>query len=670
MGIEPFRPTNLYHRRSAGDGPALRTDRKYPLPEIRNPNLQTPGTGGSGSGGDMRSTIVFTLLMLVVLLGFQYFRPTPSTPAPATQNQSQAAQPSGLGAAQGQQAQPQMAAGSKQAPAATPAVAAAVETDTTVENERYKIVFTNRGAQVKSWILKGYYDTGGYKGGHPLDLVQPQVAARFGYPLSLFTYEPALTTQLNQALYQVATSGAPPTATSLVLAPNALTFHYAANGLDVVKTFRFDSTYVVTVETQVKRNGAPVRALVAWPGGLGDMEEFLPSSQTRSTARTSASSQFAWSLEGKQDSMSAAKVSGDATIDQPYQYASIIDLYFAAAFLPDNPAGATLVTLHNTYDLPTDLSDPNSPKKPADVIGLAAGDQSGYTRLRLFAGPKAMDTLRSIHAIGADGKPSGPSLEPLIQFGWLTIIAKPLYLALRFLRNMLGQGAFTWGWAIIIFTVIFNMLMLPTRIMTMKSSLKMMRIQPKVEAIRQPQGERPQAGRDEHRDDGPLQERGRQHVRRLPAAAGADAAVLRLLPRAGQRDRTAPGPLVLAHRSLFAGSPVHSAHSHHRHHVPGAVHHPLAGHGPDSAQDDGDHDAGHLRLLDAALRLGAGALLGFQQHHQPLHSDRHQSVQGRQGDARYRRQARRQEDRGQSKDDSGTALDRITPAQTPRSSPA
>jgi YidC/Oxa1 family membrane protein insertase len=454
------------------------------LPEIRNPNLQTPGTGGSGSGGDMRSTIVFTLLMLVVLLGFQYFRPTPSTPAPATQNQSQAAQPSGLGAAQGQQAQPQMAAGSKQAPAATPAVAAAVETDTTVENERYKIVFTNRGAQVKSWILKGYYDTGGYKGGHPLDLVQPQVAARFGYPLSLFTYEPALTTQLNQALYQVATSGAPPTATSLVLAPNALTFHYAANGLDVVKTFRFDSTYVVTVETQVKRNGAPVRALVAWPGGLGDMEEFLPSSQTRSTARTSASSQFAWSLEGKQDSMSAAKVSGDATIDQPYQYASIIDLYFAAAFLPDNPAGATLVTLHNTYDLPTDLSDPNSPKKPADVIGLAAGDQSGYTRLRLFAGPKAMDTLRSIHAIGADGKPSGPSLEPLIQFGWLTIIAKPLYLALRFLRNMLGQGAFTWGWAIIIFTVIFNMLMLPTRIMTMKSSLKMMRIQPKVEAIK------------------------------------------------------------------------------------------------------------------------------------------------------------------------------------------
>jgi len=40
------------------------------LPEIRNPNLQTSGPGGSGSGGDMRSTMVFALLMIVVLLGY------------------------------------------------------------------------------------------------------------------------------------------------------------------------------------------------------------------------------------------------------------------------------------------------------------------------------------------------------------------------------------------------------------------------------------------------------------------------------------------------------------------------------------------------------------------------------------------------------------------------
>jgi YidC/Oxa1 family membrane protein insertase len=452
-------------------------DRKYPLPEIRNPNLQTPGSGGggSGSGGDMRSTIAFAVLMLVVLLGYQYFfKPTPP---PATQTQSQAQQ-SATQPGQNSSGQPQVAAGSVQAPAATPAVAAALETETTVENDLYKIVLTNRGAQVKQWILKKYSDTAG----KPLDMVQPQAASSFGLPLSLFTYEPALNEELNKkALYQVSTAVAPPSPTGLVLAPNALTFHYSANNLDVVKTIRFDSSYVVTVESEVKRNGVPVRALVQWPSGLGDMEEFLPSSLTRAQIRTSASSQFLWSIDGKMDSLAVAKVGGNATLDLPYQYAAITDLYFASAFLPDVPARATLVTLHSTIDLPSDLSDPNSKKTPAHVLGLAMGDLSGVTRLRLYAGPKSIDVLSSIHATGADGKASGPSLEPLIQFGWLTVIAKPLYFALRFLYE---HGVGNWGWAIIIVTVIFNILMLPTRLMMMKSSLKMMRIQPKVEALK------------------------------------------------------------------------------------------------------------------------------------------------------------------------------------------
>ena len=449
------------------------------MPEIRNPNLPTPGTGGgSGSGGDMRSTLGFTLLLLVVFLGYQYFfKPQPATTPTTTQTQTQAQQPAGqqAGAEPNQPAGPQPGAAAVRGSAATPAIAAALETETTVENEQYKIVIANRGAQVKHWILKKYTDTGG----KPLDMVQAQAAARFGLPLSLFTYDQALTTQLNQALYQVSVAGTQPSATGVVLAPTALTFHYAANGLDVVKTFRFDASYVVTVEAEVKRNGAPVRALVEWPAGLGDMEEFLPSSLTRSQVFTP--SYFAWSLDGKQDYEAAAKVSGNATLDQPYAYAAITDLYFAAAFLPDAPERATVVTLRNTIDLPSDLSDPNSQKKPAQVLGLAMGDTSGITRLRLFAGPKAMDVMTSIHAPGGDGKPTGQSLEPLIQFGWLTILAKPLYLILRFLYE---HGIGNWGWAIIVFTVIFNLLMLPTRFWMMKSSLKMMRIQPKVEALK------------------------------------------------------------------------------------------------------------------------------------------------------------------------------------------
>jgi len=457
------------------------------LPEIRNPNLQAPDGSGGGSGGDMRSMMAFFLLMLVVLLGYQYFfKPQQPEPAPASQSQSQPAQTASQPATPGQPAQLQTAAGSVQAPAATPTVAAALETETTVENEQYKIVFTNRGAQVKHWILKKYSDTAG----KPLDMVQPQASEKFGFPLSLFTYEPALNEELNKkALYQVTASGAQPSVTghAEVPATNALTFHYAANGLDVVKTFRFDTSYVLIVEAEVKRNGAPVRALVQWPAGLGDMEEFVPSSQPRSQVPISASSLFAWSLDGKQNSIAAKKVSGNATLDQPYEYAAITDLYFAAAFLPGAPERATLVTLHNSIDIdmPGSMTNSTAQKRPADVIGLAVGDASGSTRLRLYAGPKQLDLLKTIHATGADGKPTGQSLEPLIQFGWMTIIAKPLYLALRFLRGLLGPGIYNWGWAIIIVTSLFTLLMLPTRFMMLKSSLKMMRIQPKVDAIKQ-----------------------------------------------------------------------------------------------------------------------------------------------------------------------------------------
>jgi YidC/Oxa1 family membrane protein insertase len=430
----------------------------------------------------MRSTWGFALLFIVVLLGYQYFfKPkTDTTPPATTQSQSQqaATAPVSTGQAGTIAAGAAAQSGSGQGSGATPSVAATTESAITVENELYKIVLTNRGGQVKHWILKKYNDTAG----KPLDLAQPQTSAKFGFPLSLFTYEPALTNELNQALYQVSygqVSGAETSATGSVLAPAAITFHYAANGIDAVKTLRFDSSYVVSVETEVTRNGSPVRALVQWPSGLGDMEEFLPASLTRGPTVTP--SFFAWSVGGKQDTQAAAKVGGGATLNGDYGYAAIEDLYFASAFLPDNPASASVVTLHNTIDLPSVLSDPNSQKKPAHVLGLAVGDTSGHTKVRIYAGPKALDVLAAIHAIGADGKPTGQSLEPLIQFGWLTVIAKPLYLALRFLNE---HGVPNWGWDIIIITVIFNVLMLPTRLMMMRSSLKMMRIQPKVDALK------------------------------------------------------------------------------------------------------------------------------------------------------------------------------------------
>lgn len=451
------------------------------MPEIRNPNLQTQGTGGGG-GGDMRSTMILWLVMLLAFFGYETFfnKPKPQ-PQPPAQSQQQSAQQANQSAASSQpltaHAGNTQAAGGTQAAGAAPAVTADTQTATTVENELYKIVLTNRGGQVEHWILKKYKDSDG----QPLDLVQQQTAERFGLPLGLFTYDAALDKELNGALYKVTVSGAQ-SASGSVLAPATVAFHYAANGLDAVKTLHFGSDYVVGVDSEVTRNGAPVRALVQWPAGLGDMEEFAPGRghATAPAQRTSVASAVVWSVDGKQSTIVAKKVSHNATFTDPYSYAGVMDLYFAAAFMPVSPDQTTVVTLHNSIDLRGDPGDPNSKMTPADVVGIAVGSTTGATRLRLFAGPKATDVLASVHSVGADGKPDG-SLSPLIQFGMWSIVAKPLYFVLRFLVE---HGVANWGWAIILFTALFTLALLPTRISMTKSSLKMMRIQPKVDAIK------------------------------------------------------------------------------------------------------------------------------------------------------------------------------------------
>lgn len=403
--------------------------------------------------------LAFAVLAIGALLAFQYFKP--STPAAPPQQQAAATSQQAPSPAPQAAAQPATTAPT----AAAQAVVAAKETQTVVENELYRIAFTNRGAQVKSWILKKYKDSHG----QPLDLVDQAAAKSFGFPLSLYTYEPALTSELNGALYQASSTG-------LVNAPAGIVFKYSNGPIAVTKTFTFNESYVIDTQVSVTRNGSPVRALVAWPSGLGDQEE----------AAQFAASKFAWSINGKHDSAApnktwfSAGVNGNATLEEPYDYAATSDLYFAAAFLPAVPARATVVTLHNSLMVPKDAASPNSEKFNSPVLGVAMGDTSGVTHTRLFAGPLQLDVLGSVHTTAADGTATGEDLKQLIQFGWLKIIAEPLFLLLRWVYGFVHN----WGWAIILVTVVFNLLMLPTRVMMMRSSLKMQRIQPKLDVIK------------------------------------------------------------------------------------------------------------------------------------------------------------------------------------------
>jgi YidC/Oxa1 family membrane protein insertase len=430
------------------------------LAEYKNPNQQ-------GGKQDTSSLLVFTVVFAAILLGMQFFRPKhPATPSPAqsTTARTNTSQQNNAGAAG--TASPNATANATAAgtsAAATPKVAAASLSTTVVENELYRITFSNRGGEVTSWVLKKYtnYD------GKPLDLVHPAAAEKFGYPLAIYTYDAGLRQQLAEALYV-------PSATGSLVAPNQLTFDYSAGGLVVRKTFHFDDSYVVTADVSVTQNGAPVEALVAWPAGFGDQRDARDYSTYQKIDRSSG---------GKVDSIAPKKVNDGETQSGSLEWGGVSDLYFAAMFLPETPANSTFVSLRHNLDIPKNPDEPKtSETEPEPVLGAAVGAVNGPTTVRIFAGPKSLGVLSSIRAMGPDGKPNGPNLVPIVHYGMWSFIAKPLFYLLRWVYDHVVHN---WGWAILILTVFLTLAMFPTRFTMMKSSIKMQRIQPQMNFIKE-----------------------------------------------------------------------------------------------------------------------------------------------------------------------------------------
>ena len=98
----------------------------------------------------------------------------------------------------------------------------------------------------------------------------------------------------------------------------------------------------------------------------------------------------------------------------------------------------------------------------------------------MYVGPKSLPVLESVNIPGLTG--SEPDLRALVDFGWLGVIARPLFLWLKWTYNHIVAN---WGWAILIQTVIINLALLPLRISQMKSMLKMQKIQPQVKSIQE-----------------------------------------------------------------------------------------------------------------------------------------------------------------------------------------
>jgi YidC/Oxa1 family membrane protein insertase len=433
------------------------------LPEFKNPNQ-------AGGRQDNGSFLILIVVMFVVIIGAQWWmqknRPkAPETSAPAV-TQTAAAPAAPLGSVE-----TPVAAMTADAPA-TPEVKATAESTTVVENELYRVTFSNKGGAVTSWILKNFKDIEG----KPLDMVHEGGAKNFGYPLSLYTYDPAITSGLANAMFV-------PSATGKLEAPATLKFDYSAGNITVHKTFTFGADYVIHADAVVLRDGQPIRALLSWPANMGDME----------TLQSYGNATIDMSTNGKDDHLNVKNAVGGATLNGPFDFAGASDQYFAAIFMPDQPQDATVATLHNqlmtqfkgSASTPMPRSQAFGPL-PADgkaptgwislpFLGAAVGNLSGHDQVRLFVGPKSLKVLKSIHA--ADGS----TLQTVLDFGFWSPIAKPLFLGLQLVHAHIASN---WGWAIIIFTVFINLVVLPLRVQGMRSMLKMQRIQPEVDKIK------------------------------------------------------------------------------------------------------------------------------------------------------------------------------------------
>ena len=108
---------------------------------------------------------------------------------------------------------------------------------------------------------------------------------------------------------------------------------------------------------------------------------------------------------------------------------------------------------------------------------VAAGADKQHEAL-LFAGPQEEKKLEAL----------APGLELVKDYGWLTILSKPLYWLLDQLHGFLGN----WGWAIVALVVLLKIAFYALNAHAYRSMAKMKAINPKVTAMRERFKDKPQ----------------------------------------------------------------------------------------------------------------------------------------------------------------------------------
>ncbi|WP_413853904.1 membrane protein insertase YidC [Candidatus Ruminimicrobium bovinum] len=293
----------------------------------------------------------------------------------------------------------------------------AKESEFVLENDNYKVVFSNKGASVKHWFIRE-------KNGSFVDLVLPEAAPVLGnFPGSV---------------YEVINSS-----------KDEISFEYTSpEGWKIVKTFRMSREYFHKLDIKLfklKDTAVLPDIDINWGPGLGTDEKELKENEsvTRILGLTS-------SMPAKLE-----KLKSQNNPAQLYKWVAIDNRYFLSLFMPVNSLNFSNIEVSRKS------------KKSAPTAILSANvKQDEYEQdfsLNFFVGPKSYTYLKTFNS----------GFEKTVDFGFFGWLGKIALFVLFFFFKLTNN----YGWAIIILTIIIQILVLPLTSKSYKAMAGMKKIQ-------------------------------------------------------------------------------------------------------------------------------------------------------------------------------------------------
>lgn len=146
---------------------------------------------------------------------------------------------------------------------------------------------------------------------------------------------------------------------------------------------------------------------------------------------------------------------------------AMIQHYFVTAWVP--PQG-----VQRSYEMAT-VGENLYAVRSVESIGQIAAGATSTVNSKLWVGPQDQDKLEAL----------APGLDLVVDYGWLTIIAKPLFILMTWLHGILGN----WGWTIVALTILIKAVFYPLSAASYRSMAKMKQVAPRLQSLKEKYGD-------------------------------------------------------------------------------------------------------------------------------------------------------------------------------------